>query len=89
MDFVAIDFETATSDRNSACSVGIVVVSDGKIVDEYYSLIKPPGNYYDWRTIRVHGIKPKQTESAPKFAKVYPQLKKRMAGNIEIGRAHV
>ena len=41
MDFVAIDFETANEKRNSACSIGLTVVKDNKIVEEKYFLIKP------------------------------------------------
>lgn len=40
-DFVAIDFETANAERCSVCSVGIVIVKDGEIVDKFYSLIQP------------------------------------------------
>lgn len=32
-DFAAIDFETANSERSSVCSVGIVIVRNGEIVD--------------------------------------------------------
>ena len=32
-DFAAIDFETANSERSSVCSVGIVIVRDGEIMD--------------------------------------------------------
>ena len=46
MTFTAIDFETATGYRDSACAVGIVSVKDSVIINEYYSLIKPPDNYY-------------------------------------------
>lgn len=42
LSFAAIDFETATGYMESACSVGIVTVTDGVITDEYYSLIQPP-----------------------------------------------
>ena len=48
LSFVAIDFETATGYMESACSVGIVTVTDGIITDEYCSLIQPPENEY-WR----------------------------------------
>ena len=34
-DFAAIDFETANSERTSVCSVGIVIVRDGRIVDTF------------------------------------------------------
>ena len=33
-DFVAIDFETANGRRSSVCSVGIVIVRGGEIVDK-------------------------------------------------------
>jgi len=42
--FTAIDFETATGNRNSACAVGIVPVENGKITKEYYVIIQPPDN---------------------------------------------
>ena len=45
-DFAAIDFETANSERSSVCSVGIVIVRGGEIVDKFYSLIKPEPEYY-------------------------------------------
>ena len=32
-DFAAIDFETANNERSSVCSVGIVIVRNGEIVD--------------------------------------------------------
>ena len=43
-DFAAIDFETANNERTSVCSVGVVIVSDGEIVDTFYSLIQPEPN---------------------------------------------
>ncbi|MGL5913477.1 MAG: DNA polymerase III subunit epsilon, partial [Bacteroidales bacterium] len=45
-DFVALDFETANQHRSSVCSIGIVIVSNGKIVDKFYKLIQPYPNYY-------------------------------------------
>ena len=32
-DFAAIDFETANFERSSVCSVGVVIVRGGEIVD--------------------------------------------------------
>ena len=45
VDFVAIDFETANQNRGSLCSVGLVKVSGGIKVDEYYTLINPEDYY--------------------------------------------
>ena len=45
-DFVAIDFETANNIRSSVCSVGIVVVRHGEVVQKHYALIQPEHYYY-------------------------------------------
>ena len=54
-DFAAIDFETANGRRTSVCSVGVVVVRDGEVVDTFYSLICPRPNFYS-RFTTAHGI---------------------------------
>ena len=55
-DFAAIDFETANSRRTSVCSVGVVVVRDGEIVDRIYRLIRPRPDYYSRFTTAIHGL---------------------------------
>lgn len=80
MNFVAIDFETATNHYSSACAVGIVTVENGIITDEYYTLIQPPDNEYTWQTIRVHGIRPADTANQPHFGKIFPEVIKRLEG---------
>ena len=55
-DFAAIDFETANNERSSVCSVGIVIVRGGEIVDKFYSLIKPEPEYYNYWCSKVHGL---------------------------------
>lgn len=80
MEFVAIDFETATAQKDSACAVGIVWVRELEIVEEYYTLIKPPGNEYNYYNSRVHGIKAEHTVDAPTFDQVYPEIKVLLSG---------
>ena len=70
-DFIAIDFETATENLGSACSVGVAVVKEGRIVERYYSLIQPPGNVYDPKNSAIHGLTPEDTQSAPSFLEVW------------------
>lgn len=55
-DFAAIDFETANEQPSSVCSVGVVIVRDGEIVDSFYSLIHPEPEYYQWFCQQVHGL---------------------------------
>ena len=73
-NFAAIDFETANNERTSVCSVGVVIVRDGKIVDTFYSLIQPEPNYYNYWCTQVHGITRHDTESAPIFPEVWKQI---------------
>lgn len=82
MTFTAIDFETAVG--HHPCSVGIVTVENGIIVDEYVSLIKPPNNVYSPYTIQVHGIYPRDTVNAKTFSQVFPEIKKRLQGKIVV-----
>ena len=37
-DFIAIDFETANQQPSSVCSVGVVMVRDGQIVDSFHGI---------------------------------------------------
>ena len=82
MTFTAIDFETAIGYH--PCSVGIVTVENGVIVDEFVTLIKPPKNEYSPFTIRVHGIHPRDTVNAKTFIQLYPEIKKRLQNRVVV-----
>ena len=79
-DFAAIDFETANNERTSVCSVGVVIVRNGKIVDTFYSLIQPEPNYYNYWCSQVHGLTRQDTEEAPVFPKVWKQIEPLIEG---------
>jgi DNA polymerase-3 subunit epsilon len=74
MRWAAIDFETATYDRASACSVGVVVVEDGRELHRQAWLIRPPGNAYQPGNVAIHGIRPADTEHAPEFPDVWAEV---------------
>ena len=79
-DFAAIDFETANECASSVCSVGVVVVRGGKIVESFYSLIRPEPEYYQWFCRRVHGLGPEDTCDAPVFPEVWAQVEPLIEG---------
>lgn len=69
LDFTAIDFETANGSPASACSVGLVKVRDGQVVDRIGWFIQPPfghDHFVDWN-IRIHGITPEMVIGAPSW----------------------
>lgn len=80
LDFAAIDFETANGCRSSVCSVGVVVVRGGEVVDTFYSLIQPEPNYYAWFCQRVHGLGPEDTDTAEVFPRVWERIAPRIEG---------
>lgn len=79
-DFAAIDFETANCSRTSVCSVGVVIVRNGEIVDNFYSLIRPEPNYYNYWCTQVHGLTRADTDSAPLFPDVWKQIEPKIQG---------
>ncbi|GGI48619.1 DNA polymerase-3 subunit epsilon [Agromyces flavus] len=58
VSFTAIDFETANSSPASACSVGLVKVVDGRVVEREHRYIRPPFPHDDFAywNVRIHGI---------------------------------
>ncbi len=54
--FTKIDFETTNRQLSSVCSVGITVFRDGRIVDEFYSLVRPEPDFFEAANVRVHRI---------------------------------
>lgn len=73
-DFAAIDFETANNQLSSVCSVGVVIVCNGIVVDRFYSLIQPEPNYYSYGNTSIHGLTAADTEEALVFPKVWIQI---------------
>ena len=78
--FAAIDFETANENLSSVCSVGIVVVRNGVITDEYYSLIQPEPNYYNYHNSCIHGLTSDDTDNARVFSYVWQEVEALIAG---------
>jgi len=76
LNFTAIDFETANSSSASACSVGLVKVRGGRVVDKASWYIKPPvghDTFLEWN-IRIHGIRPTDVAAAAMWHEQLPDL---------------
>lgn len=75
MTFTAIDFETANYEKTSACQIGIVVVKNNEIVEEFSSFIKPAPNFFLPKfTNEIHGIDKDMVYGAPTFKKLWPSI---------------
>lgn len=74
MDFITIDFETATSDRDSPCEIGLTFVENGKIIETKSWLIKPKYHEFDYFNILIHGIRPEHVADKPRFNELWNEI---------------
>lgn len=75
LDYIAIDFETASSSLTSACSIGIIGVKNDKVVVSEYYLIDPEEEFNEYN-ILIHHITPLDVKGKPTFDKVWERIKK-------------
>ncbi len=83
--FAAIDFETANHDPASACAVGIVIATAGRIVHREHHLIRPPTQ--DFVFTYVHGLTWSHVRRAADFNAVWRRLYQQV-GTAEFFAAH-
>lgn len=74
MKVVAIDFETANSQRCSACSIGIAVADENRNITCHHFLIKPVPCDFNDLNIHIHGITPDDVINEPTLPELWPQI---------------
>ncbi|WP_242917903.1 3'-5' exonuclease [Pontibacter liquoris] len=85
MDFITLDFETATPQRDSPCELGVTIVRDRQIVETKSWLIKPlyyP--HFNPFNVAVHGIRPADVAQQPTFEELWPAIKPYLDGHLLI-----
>ena len=70
--FAAIDFETADSGQDSACSLAIIIGEGTEIVETKHVLIRPPRP--NIRYTHIHGISWDDVKNCPPFGDLWPTL---------------
>lgn len=76
--FVALDFETADSGPDSACSIALIRVENHAIVHREHRLIRTPRQYFMFTYI--HGITWQQVAEQPSFGELWPEIKGMLEG---------
>ena len=71
--FVAIDFETASARRDSACAVGVATGCAGRVVLSRTYLIRPPSRQFTFTGL--HSLGWEDVRDAPTFAELWPALR--------------
>lgn len=83
--FLAIDFETASHPADSACAIGLVRVTGGKVVAQKSFLIRPPRPTFHFS--QIHGISWKQVQKERTFGEVWEEARSLFEG-VDFLAAH-
>lgn len=81
MRYIAFDVETPNARNDRMSAIGITVVEDGKITEEFYSLVDPEARF-DYFNIQLTGISPEDVQDAPNFPQLWAQIEPIMASGI-------
>ena len=79
--FTVFDVETPNRMSNRMSAIGITVIEDGTITDEFYSLVNPE-THFDYFNTRLTGISEETVWNAPTFPEVWPQIEPLMSGGL-------
>ena len=68
--YVVFDVETPNSFNDRMSAIGIVVVEDGRIVEEFSTLVNPEAKFHSFH-MQLTGITPEDVKSAPTFPELW------------------
>lgn len=71
--YIVFDVETPNSRNNRMSAIGISIIENGKITDEFYSLVNPEQEF-DYFNIKLTGITPEMAEEAPTFPEAWEKI---------------
>lgn len=81
--YIAFDVETPNCANDRMSAIGITVIEDGVIVDDFYSLVNPEARF-DYFNVQLTGITPEMAEKAPTFSELWAELEPLMSGGTLI-----
>ena len=71
--FVVFDVETPNRYNNRMSAIGIDVIEDGRIVQDFFSYVDPE-QPFDWFNTVLTGINEETVFDAPCFSELWPQI---------------
>lgn len=79
--FVAFDVETPNRYNNRMSAIGVSVVEDGRITEEFYSLVDPE-QPFDWFNTQLTGIDAAAVRGAPTFPALWERLEALLSSGV-------
>jgi DNA polymerase-3 subunit epsilon len=77
--FVCFDVETPNARNDRMSAIGISVVENGCITEEFFSYVNPEEPFDDFNT-QLTGISPETVADAPTFRELWPRILPLMSG---------
>ena len=79
--YIAFDVETPNRYNNRMSAIGIAVVEDGRIRDNFFSLVDPE-QPFDWFNTQLTGIDSEAVLGAPTFDALWPRIEPLMSSGV-------
>lgn len=79
--FTVFDVETPNRMSNRISAIGITMIEDGVITDEFYSLVNPE-TYFDQFNTQLTGISRETVRNAPTFPELWTKIEPLMSGRL-------
>lgn len=79
--YTVFDVETPNHMNDRMSAIGITVIEDGEIVNEYYTLVDPD-TYFDSFNVALTGITPEAVIGKPNFPALWAEIEPIMSGGI-------
>ena len=79
--YIAFDVETPNRYNNRISAIGISVIDNGKITEEFFSYVDPQ-TFFDSFNTQLTGIDKNKVSSAPTFPELWKQIEPLMSSGI-------
>lgn len=79
--YIAFDVETPNYANNRMSAIGITVVENSRVVDEFYSLVNPEV-HFDAFNVQLTGIHPEMVVGQPTFLELWKQIEPIMSSGV-------
>ena len=71
--FIVFDVETPNRYNNRMSAIGISIIEDDKIIDEFFSLVNPE-THFDSFNVKLTGINEEKVADSPTFPELWEQI---------------
>ena len=79
--YIAFDVETPNARNDRISAIGVTVIEDGVITEEFYTLVNPETSFDNFN-IELTGISPERVADAPAFPAVWAKIRRAMGSGI-------